>query len=87
MGSTLGAEVDLSGVAEGAVSALFSESNSRFVISVKSDDVAAFEALFAGLPIQSIGVVSEGDSLRINGLATLNRETMRDQFKATLQGV
>lgn len=87
MGSTLGAEVDLSGVAEGAVSALFSESNSRFVISVKPDDVAAFEALFAGLPIQSIGVVSEGDSLRINGLATLNRETMRDQFKATLQGV
>jgi phosphoribosylformylglycinamidine synthase len=87
VGSALGADVDLSGVADDSVAALFAESNSRFVVSVKPEDVAAFEALFADVPVQSIGVVSESDSLTIEGLATLDRDTMRTQFKATLQGV
>ncbi len=87
VGSGQGAEVDLSAVSQGAVTALFSESNSRFVVSVKPDDVAAFEALFAGLPLTPIGRVTAGEALTIHELATLDRETMRARFKATLAGV
>ncbi|HBO87609.1 MAG TPA: phosphoribosylformylglycinamidine synthase, partial [Verrucomicrobia bacterium] len=87
VGSGKGAEVDLSAISEGAVTALFSESNSRFLVSVKPDDAAVFESLFAGLPLILIGRVNAGEVLTIHGLATLDRETMRNRFKATLQGV
>ena len=87
VGSGQGAEVDLSAVSKQAVTALFSESNSRFVVSVKPDDVATFEALFEGLPLIHIGWVKEGDVLSIQGLAMLDRETMRTAFKETLAGV
>ncbi|MFL2860374.1 MAG: phosphoribosylformylglycinamidine synthase subunit PurL [Pontiellaceae bacterium] len=87
VGSGKGAEVDLSAISEGAVTALFSESNSRFLVSVKPDDAAVFESLFAGLPLILIGRVTAGEVLTIHGLATLDRETMRNRFKVTLQGV
>jgi phosphoribosylformylglycinamidine synthase len=87
MGSEQGAQIDLSGVASNAIVALFSESNSRFVISVKPDDQQGVEALFAGGSLQLIGEVVEGDALTLKGLATLEREAMRQRFKATLAGV
>jgi phosphoribosylformylglycinamidine synthase len=87
MGSEQGAQIDLSGVASDATVALFSESNSRFVISVKPEDQQGVEALFAGGSLQLIGEVVEGDALTLKGLATLEREAMRQRFKATLAGV
>ena len=87
IGSEHGAQIDLSGVSSDATIALFSESNSRFVISVKPEDQAALETLFEGLPLQLIGEVVDGDALTLTGLATLEREAMRTAFKATLQGV
>ena len=87
VGSGQGAEVDLSAVSQQAVTALFSESNSRFVVSVKPEDVAAYEKLFEGLPLTPIGRVTAGKTLAIQGLATLDRETMRIAFKETLAGI
>ena len=87
IGSDHGAQIDLSGVSSDATIALFSESNSRFVISIKAEDQAALEALFEGLPLQLIGEVVDGNALTLTGLATLEREAMRSAFKATLQGV
>jgi phosphoribosylformylglycinamidine synthase len=87
IGSEQGAQIDLSGVASDATVALFSESNSRFVISVKPEDQQGVEALFAGGSLQLIGEVVEGDALTLKGLATLEREAMRQRFKATLAGV
>ena len=87
IGSEHGAQIDLSGVSSDATIALFSESNSRFVISVKPEDQAALETLFEGLPLQLIGEVVDEDALTLKGVATLEREAMRTAFKATLQGV
>ena len=87
IGSDHGAQIDLSGVSSDATIALFSESNSRFVISIKAEDQAALEALFEELPLQLIGEVVDGNALTLTGLATLEREAMRSAFKATLQGV
>jgi phosphoribosylformylglycinamidine synthase len=87
IGSEQGAQIDLSGVASDATVALFSESNSRFVISVKPEDQQGVEALFAGGSLQLIGEVVEGDALTLKGLAALEREAMRQRFKATLAGV
>lgn len=50
------------------VEILFSESLSRFVVEVKPEHAAAFEALFAGMPLVSIGTVRNSGALDIAGL-------------------
>jgi len=59
----LGAELDLSGCEDLAAlpadSALFAESNGRFVITVKPDDAKAFESCLDGQPCRRIGTVTE----------------------------
>ena len=50
IGSEHGAQIDLSGVSSDATIALFSESNSRFVISVKPEDQAALRRCLKGCP-------------------------------------
>jgi phosphoribosylformylglycinamidine synthase len=47
---------------------LFSESQSRFVITIHGEDRASFEELFSGLSIGLIGNVMEEKSLRAIGL-------------------
>ncbi len=39
---------------------LFSESTTRFLIEVKPEHAAAFEACFAGLPLAQVGVTVDG---------------------------
>jgi len=47
---------------------LFSESNSRFLVEVRPQDAAAFEAALKGLPAAKIGEVTSGDALTVKGL-------------------
>jgi phosphoribosylformylglycinamidine synthase len=47
--------------------ALFSESTTRFVVEVKPDRTAAFEALMAGLPLTKLGVTVKEPRLRVAG--------------------
>ena len=47
------------------LTALFSESNSRFLVEVPASKAAAFEKEFRDLPIASIGHVVGGPKLRI----------------------
>src|SRR5262249_48312691 len=47
--------------------ALFSESTTRFVVEVRPDRAAAFESLFAGLPLTKLGVTMKEPRLRIAG--------------------
>ncbi len=44
--------------------ALFSESNGRWVVEVRTEDRAAFEAALAGVPCALAGCVREGDTVR-----------------------
>jgi phosphoribosylformylglycinamidine synthase len=78
----LGAELDLGKVPQGARSAgqggaeplsdtelLYSESNSRFLVSVAPQSAPAFEALFAGQPCACVGRVLKEPVLRVRGVA------------------
>ncbi|MFH1761199.1 MAG: AIR synthase-related protein, partial [bacterium] len=46
---------------------LFSESNSRFIVEVKPQNVKEFEKTMAGLPVACIGNVAKGDKVLIEG--------------------
>ena len=68
----LGADVDLSAIPDGGVDladavALFSESNTRFLVEIPADRTATFERHLRGVPHMRIGAVSNGDRLVIRG--------------------
>lgn len=66
----LGADLDLRGLQEQAdladpAVALFSESNTRFLVEIEPANQQAFETLFKGLPLVQLGTVSSGETLTI----------------------
>ena len=71
IGGDLGVEIDLSLLAcEGSLdddAKLFSESNSRFVITCAPENESAVEEIFRGLPCTRIGKVVEERRIRISG--------------------
>jgi phosphoribosylformylglycinamidine synthase len=66
---------------------LFSESNSRFVVSVAPEKAAELEALFVGLPIEKIGSVTEARKLVVAGSINADVDALVKPFKETLYGV
>jgi len=63
----LGVELDLSGITvENPAVALFSESQSRFVVTVRPEHAPAFEKALAGQALTRLGVVS-GDTFVVKG--------------------
>ena len=65
----LGIDVDISILqVESNIIGLFSESQSRFVVTISPEHRAAFEQLFQGLPIYQIGQVIPEKILRIQGM-------------------
>lgn len=87
VGGQLGADVDLSGVADDAATALFSESNSRFIVTVDPQKAAGLEALFAGLPIQKAGEVTAEKTLNVAGAVDVHLDALTKPFKGILYGV
>jgi phosphoribosylformylglycinamidine synthase subunit PurSL len=96
IGGDVGADIDLSLLAcESALdddARLFSESNSRFVITCDPGDGTAVEAVFRDVPCARVGIVSAGQRIRIRGekarrLVEMNIEALRRAFKETLYGV
>lgn len=87
IGGQLGADVDLSGISDDAATALFSESNSRFVVTVAPEKAADLESLFAGLPIVKIGTVAEEKKLIVAGSVSVDIGLLTKPFKETLYGV
>jgi phosphoribosylformylglycinamidine synthase subunit PurSL len=96
IGGDLGVEIDLSLLAcEETLTddaKLFSESNSRFVISCAPENEAAVEEIFRGLPCARVGRVVEERRIRISGengrnLVDIDIDALRCAFKETLYGV
>ena len=58
-----GGKWPVAGDASSPVELLFSESNGRLLVEVRAEDAAAFEELFAGLPLAEIGAVSAEEKL------------------------
>jgi phosphoribosylformylglycinamidine synthase len=87
IGGQLGANVDLSELSQDAATALFSESNSRFVVSVAPEKAGEFEALFAGLSIAKVGTVTAAKKLVVKGFVEVELDALVKPFKDTLHGV
>ncbi len=88
IGGQLGASVDLSSLGElDAATQLFSESNSRFVVTVAPEKAAELESLFANLPITKIGTVTEEKVLKVAGSVSVELDALVTPFKETLHGV
>ena len=96
IGGDLGADVDMSLLpCEGALeddAKLFSESNSRFVVTVAAERASEFEELFCGLPCACVGRVGAEKRLQILGaggrrLVATDLNALRRAFKETLYGV
>jgi len=96
MGGDLGIEADVGKVpAESGLTneeLLFSESNSRFVVTVAPENALALEALFQGLPCACAGRVTEQKKIRVKGLRgqtlmTAGTASLRKAFKGTLDGI
>lgn len=94
MGGRLGFDVDLTKVPaeEGLsdVELLFSESNSRFVLTCKADKAAELEKMLAGFDIARIGTVTEEPVLNLkgkDGTVAIDLNDMVESYKKTLAGV
>jgi phosphoribosylformylglycinamidine synthase len=63
---------------------LFSESNTRFIVEVKEDNVQAFETLFNGLPVAKLGKTTKDSKLKIDhgqkNLVNLPLSVLRAKF-------
>lgn len=79
--ASLGVNVTLPG---SAVTALFSESQSRFVVTVKEENAAAFEEMIKDA--QKIGVVTEEAKLTINGDNGVLIEGAVEEFRSAWKG-
>ena len=91
MGGDLGAEIALAAVpVDGAITEdgiLFSESNSRFVVTCAPEKAGELESLFHGLSFAKVGVVTEQRTLKIGGVIEAEIETLRNAFRKTLWGI
>jgi phosphoribosylformylglycinamidine synthase len=85
MAGLLGMELDLAKITSDGIDAtiaLFSESNSRFLVEVKSGEDAKFEAFFAGLSCHRLGQVVDGPSV----IVKLNSEiVLKDDWRTLKQ--
>jgi phosphoribosylformylglycinamidine synthase len=68
----LGVEIDLNAVPVSGIFRddflLFSESQSRFVVSIRQKDLKAFSALFRSIPFGVLGKTIQDKRFRIKGL-------------------
>jgi phosphoribosylformylglycinamidine synthase len=95
MGGEVGANIDLSLLPCEALqddAKLFSESNSRFIVTCAPENKSALEEIFRDLPCACIGEVSAERRLLIGGeggknIVDIDIETLRRAFKETLDGI
>ncbi|HNS54944.1 MAG TPA: AIR synthase-related protein, partial [Syntrophales bacterium] len=84
----LGMDVDLAAVPATGISRddemLFSESQSRFVVTVRPEKKAAFEAVMAGNTLACVGAVTGEGLFRVKGLkgGVILEETIGDLKEA-----
>jgi phosphoribosylformylglycinamidine synthase len=69
---------------------LFSESNGRYLVEIRPEDVAAFERVMTGIPCARIGQVGDGANLSVTGcsgkaLFTLPVTAIAQAFRGHLE--
>ncbi len=90
MGGRLGLEIDLAKLPQqGGLTPeqlLFSESNSRFIMTVKPENAARVEGLLKGVPFAQVGKVTAGADV-VLGDIKLPVKQLLEQYKGTLAGI
>ena len=90
----LGVDIDLSSVpareAERDDTLLFSESNSRFIVTVPPEKAAQFEEVVSGLAFGRVGRVTEDASITIRGLGgdaivDIDLTTLKSEWKSAMR--
>ena len=94
MGGRLGLELDLTKVPHTAgmsdAEILFSESNSRFIVSCKPEKAAELEKALAGFPFAKVGKTNASGVLSVKGVKedfSIPLEALVQAYKSTLAGV
>jgi phosphoribosylformylglycinamidine synthase len=96
LGGDLGAHVDIAAVPHpgrpGADTLLFSESNSRFIITCAPERAPEVELVFTGLPVAEIGTVTAEKSLHITHqqgvpIIDITISNLRAAYRETLYGI
>jgi phosphoribosylformylglycinamidine synthase subunit PurSL len=96
MGGDLGADIDLAAVPSAGLldddALLFSESNSRFVVTCAAERGGELERLFSGLAIARVGTVAAERRLKITGpggrvVVEAEIDDIRRAFRKTLDGI
>ncbi len=94
MGGRLGMDIDLAKIPAEAelsdIELLFSESNSRFVITCRPEKAAELEQALAGFDFARIGTVTAEPVLKLNGKTesvSIELDQLVDSYKKTLAGV
>ena len=86
MGGNCGADINLSKIHSDFITALFSESNSRFLVSISPENKEKFMTLFKKINIYEIGVVNSSDTINFQEF-NININELRDSYKKTLHGI
>lgn len=94
IGGNVGADIDLrpAGPDLSDDVLLFSESNSRFILTCAPEHITQLEAHFTGAPLFRIGTVRSDDQLNITGvkgtpLVIADISRLRKSFRGTLWGI
>ena len=94
MGGRLGMTLDLTSVPVDApmsdLELLFSESNSRFLITCAKADVPKLKEIFSGVPFAEVGMTDNSGNLSFrsaSGIVEIPVEEMVAKYKSTLAGV
>ncbi|MFA5821347.1 MAG: AIR synthase-related protein [Candidatus Gracilibacteria bacterium] len=87
----LGMEIDLRKIPHKATLSrndflLFSESQSRLIVTVAPQNKASFEELFAKLPHAEIGEIKSDKNFVIKGIIKTNVQTLDEHYRQTFKG-
>lgn len=66
--------------------ALFSESQSRFLVTVNPANKEKFEAIFAGLPVGEIGTVRDDNKLVIDDIVNTDVDKLNESYRLIFKG-
>ncbi len=90
----LGLDINLDAIpaedCDSAVELLFSESNSRFIMTVSPENTAAVEKLLDGIPFAAVGKVIDSNSVTFNGKGTgaaISIDDIVKNYRQTLDGI
>lgn len=79
----LGMEIDFGKIPFRKDFFLFSESQSRFIVTIDPKNQKEFEKLFKGLPLQLIGKITNDQNFIIKGIISTNIATLNQHYRKT----